>query len=385
MLAAAVVCGADDWYTWRGPNGNGISSETGITGFETSPVWSKELGFGYSSVSVKNVRLYTMGHTDGTDTIFCIDALTGNEIWTHSDPCETGKYKGPRATPVVDGEHLYTVSREGDVLCLETASGKVVWQTDVLDETGVKNIRWGIASSAVFDGDLILLNVGDTGVALNKKTGKIEWDSAGIHSYASAVVFEQSGKKLAAIFSAPGLHVVDTRNGKVVADYPWETSWKINGADPLIIGDKIFISSGYKKGCAMLDFSSGKKLQKIWENDVLKNQFSSSIVLDEYIYGIDGNEKKRGHLRCIRAEDGAEMWSTQSGFGSLICADGKLIVLTDRGKLLLVNATHKQYDELTQVESGLSRICWTPPVLANGILYCRNDKGTLNVIRMKTN
>ena len=133
---------------------------------------------------------------------------------------------------------------------------------------------------------------------LNKKDGTIEWDSKGAHSYATPVVFERDGKLLAAIFSAPGLHIVDVKTGKVIDDVSWVTDWKINGADPLIIGEKIFISSGYKRGSAMLDFSSGKKLKKIWEAEVLNTQFSSSVYLDGYIYGIDGNHNKRGRLRC---------------------------------------------------------------------------------------
>lgn len=382
LIFAASVYGAD-WYTWRGPDANGISSETGFSGFEDSAAWSVDLGVGYSSVSVKDGRLYTMGHLEGTDTVFCLDALTGKEIWRHSYPCKTGKYKGPRATPTVDGEGIYTVSREGNVICFEASSGKVLWQTDVLEKTGIENIRWGIATSAVIEGGRVLLNIGEAGIALNKNTGKIEWESGGAHSYATPVVFESKGKRLAAFFSAPGLMITDVNKGKVVADYTWETKHKINGADPLILDDQIFISSGYGRGCAMLDFSSGKKLKKIWENEILKTQFSSAIYLDGYIYGIDGNERKRGYLRCIDAEDGVEMWNTQCGFGSLISADGKLIVLGDRGTLWLVNATHKKYDELASVESGLSRLCWTPPVLANGILYCRNDKGTLKAIKMK--
>ena len=130
ILAFSTAVHAADWHTWRGPAGNGISPETGISGFDLPPVWSAELGEGYSAVSVKDGRLYTMGHADGTDTVFCLDALTGKEIWTHSYPCEKGQYEGPRATPVVDGDSVYTVSREGQVFCLDAESGKVNWSTE---------------------------------------------------------------------------------------------------------------------------------------------------------------------------------------------------------------------------------------------------------------
>jgi outer membrane protein assembly factor BamB len=371
-----------DWPAWRGPNANGISTETGWNANSAKQLWTKELGTGYSSVSVVDEKLYTMGHEEGTDTVYCLNATTGKKIWSHTYSCKTGNYKGPRATPVVDGSNLYTVSREGQAICFDAESGTVNWETDVLDKTSNDNIRWGISSSAVIDGELLLLNIGSAGTALNKKSGDVVWKSKGAHSYASPVVFDYKGKRVAAIFSAPGLQIIDVKSGKEIADYTWETKYDINGADPLIIDDRIFISSGYGHGCVMLDFSSGK-LKKIWENDLMKNQFSSSVYIDGYIYGIDGQTKKKGFLRCIDAKDGSEAWSMQVGFGSLIAADGKLIALGEAGMLYIADAAPKEYTEIFKMETGLSKLCWTPPALANGIIYCRNDKGTLVAIDVR--
>ncbi len=386
-LLFAVHAVADDWKIWRGPNANGISKETGWNPTAAKKRWEKELGVGYSSVSVNGDKLYTMGHKPGeekvgTDTVFCLNALTGKEIWTHTYSCETGKFKGPRATPVLDGTELYTVSRAGKVICLDANSGSVKWESEVLNQTGNKNIHWGISSSAVIDGDLLLLNIGDAGVALNKKSGKIVWKSKGKASYATPVVFDHQGKRVAAIFSTPGLQIIDVQTGKKVAAYEWETRYDINGADPIILGDRIFISSGYNRECAMLDFSSGK-LKKLWNSDVLKNQFSGSVYIDGFIYGVDGQTKKKGHLRCISAEEGFEQWSMPIGFGSLIAADGKLIALGESGTLYFAEATPQKYTEIATFETGLSKLCWTPPVLANGIVYCRNDKGTLVAIDVR--
>lgn len=378
VAAMATVAGADDWYTWRGPNGNGISDETGWNPKGASKAWTVELGVGYSSVSVKDGKLYSMGHKEGKDIVYCLDAKTGGKIWDYSYDCDPGKYKGPRATPVIDGGNLFTVSREGVLFCFDAATGKKKWSTDVLDKTNVDNLRWGSSTSAVFEGDLILLNIGDAGVAVEKDTGKIKWKSPGQHSYASPVVFDHKGKRVAAIFSAPGLQIVDAKTGKKIADYDWETKYDINGADPLIIGNKIFISSGYNRECAMLDFSSGK-LKKLWNSDVMKMQFSSGIYSDGYIYGVTGQTKKKGHLRCINM-DGEEQWSMPIGFGSVIAADGKLVALGEKGTLYFAEMTPKKYNEISKIETGLSQLCWTPPVLANGMVYCRNDKGTLVAI-----
>jgi outer membrane protein assembly factor BamB len=368
-----------DWPAWRGPNANGISTETGWNATAAKQLWTKELGTGYSSVSVVDEKLYTMGHEEGTDTVYCLNAKTGKKIWSHSYSCKTGSFKGPRATPVVNGKNLYTVSRTGLVICFDAESGKVNWETDVLDKTNNEDNRWGISSSAVIEGDLILLNIGDAGAALEKDSGKVKWKSKGPGSYASPVVFDFEGKRLAAIFSAPGLQIVEVQTGKVVDHYDWKTKYDINGADPLVIGDRIFISSAYGHGCAMLDFSSGK-LKKIWENDVLQNQFSSSVYIDGYIYGVDGQIKGKGFLRCIDAKDGSEVWKMPIGFGSLIAADGKLIALGEKGTLYFAEITPKKYNEISKMETGLSKLCWTPPALANGIIYCRNDKGTLVAI-----
>ncbi|MDH3981723.1 MAG: PQQ-like beta-propeller repeat protein [Kiritimatiellaceae bacterium] len=386
VLAMASGVGADDWYIWRGPNGNGISNESGLNPNGASILWKTELGVGYSSVSVKDGKLYTMGHKPGegktgTDSVFCLDAMTGKKIWNYDYESKTGKFKGPRATPVLDGKNLYTLSREGLLICLDATSGKKIWETDVLAKTGNDNIRWGLSSSTVIEGDLILLNIGDAGTAVDKNSGKVKWKSNGMQSYASPVIFEHKGKRLAAIFSASGLQIVDAQTGKKVADYDWETKYDINGADPLIIGDKIFISSGYGHGCALLDFSSGK-LKKVWEKEILKTQFSSSIYVDGYIYGIDGQTKKKGFLRCIDVKNGSEKWNMKIGFGSLIAADGKLIALGEKGTLYFAEITPDKYKEISSLETGLTQLCWTPPIVANGIVYCRNDKGTLVAVNV---
>ncbi len=387
LAALAANVYADDWHAWRGPHANGISDETNWNPKGAKTLWTKEMGVGYSSVSVMDGKLYTMGHEPGeekigTDTVYCLDAKTGKKIWDHTYSCKTGSYKGPRATPVVEGSNLYTVSREGQVICFEAGSGTVKWETDVLEKTDNENIRWGISSSVVIEGDLLLLNIGDAGMALEKSSGKVVWQSQGKHSYASPVVFDHKGKRCVAIFSTPGLQVVEAKTGKKIDAFDWTTKYDINGADPMVIGDRIFISSGYKHGCAMLDFSSGK-LKKVWESDVLMNQFSSSIYIDGYIYGVDGQTKKKGFLRCISAEDGSEQWNMPIGFGSLISAGGKLIALGEGGTLYFAEATPKKYNEISTFETGLAKLCWTPPVLANGIVYCRNDKGTLVAVDVR--
>jgi outer membrane protein assembly factor BamB len=375
LWASAVF--AEDWYRWRGPNADGISSER-VNVDSLQRLWSKELGAGHSSVCVKEGRLYTMGNVDNQDVVYCLDALTGEEIWTFRYDCSGGSYPGPRATPVWDSGRLYTFSREGVLYCLDPESGKAVWKIDVLAETGNKNIRWGLSCSPVIEGDLILLNVGPAGVAVDKKSGKRVWDSGvGTGSYASAVVFTHKNRRCAAFFTAYGLQIVEASSGKRLADYPWKTKYDVNGADPLVIGDKIFISSGYDHGCALLQFD-GSKLKNLWKNELLKNHFTSSIYLNGYIYGNDGHAgNKKGFLRCIRLETGEEVWQMPMGFGSVLLAQNTLIALNEQDRLYLVKATPEECSVLREMSIGIGKTCWTTPVLSHGILYCRNTDGTL--------
>lgn len=382
-LAGISVADAEDWPVWRGPQANGISAESGWNaealkgGAKT--LWKKELGKGYTSVSVKGGMLYTAGNVDGKDIIYGLDAKTGDEKWTYSYTCKPGQYAGPRATPVIDGNLLYALNRDGVAVCLDAKTGTEIWKTDVNEKTGNKVIRWGYASSPVIEGDLLLLNIGESGVALNKVTGKVVWESEGKASFATPVVFDLNGKRCAAIFSAENLYLVEVASGKKLGSLPWQTKYDINAADPIVFDNKLFISSGYKRGGTLLDISGGKP-KKIWENNVLQNHFSSSVYLDGCLYGVDGNSKKKGFMRCVDASSGDEKWNMKIGFGSLMVADGKIIALGESGTLYIAEATPGAYKEISSAETGLSRLCWTVPVLSNGIIYCRNDKGTLVAI-----
>lgn len=392
LLLIPLVSFADDWPQWRGPQGTGISSETswnpGVLKDGLKTVWEKEVGVGHAAVTTRGGKLYTMGNVDDRDIFHCLDAKTGKEIWTHQVPCPAGNFAGPRATPVLDGDQLLFVNRNAVVFSLNSETGKPNWETDVLGSAEYKMIRWGFSSSPVVIGDLVYVNVGERGAALNKETGKIVWTSPkGDASYASPVPFSAGGKQAVAIFSSAALYAVDAASGDVLWSIPWGTKYGINGADPVFFDDdtKVFVSSGYDFGCAMFDLT-GKSPKEIWRNDVLKNQFSSSVFHNGYLYGIDGNNKKKGFLRCIKADDGTVQWSMPIGFGSLMVADNKIIALGEKGKFYIAELTPDGYKEIVQLDTGLGEnkgICWTAPVLSGGIIYCRNDKGRLIAVDVR--
>ena len=184
MLTAELSARGADWFRWRGPNLDGISNETGWAANwpKDGPpvVWKASVGTGFSSMTVAGGRLYTMGNEDSVETVYCLDAATGAEIWTHSYECPLDDRffeGGPTATPTADSGAVYTISRQGDLFCFDAQNGKVRWSKNIQRETGVRIPGWGFSASPLVHGDLLLLNAGDAGTALNKTTGKVVWTS----------------------------------------------------------------------------------------------------------------------------------------------------------------------------------------------------------------
>jgi FOG: WD40-like repeat len=323
-----------DWTRWRGPEGTGISEETdwnpsALNG-GAKILWKVNVGNGYSCFAIKGDYLYTMGNDGKEDTVTCLEAETGRVVWDYSYTCTTGGYPGPRATPYIDDGKVYTLSRVGDLFCLDASNGKVIWSKNITREFGARPPNWHFAGSPVIDGDLLILNACTSGIALNKKNGRKVWASkAGTGGYAAPVLFDYGGRRLAAIFGLNALYCVNVATGDVQWSYPWVTDSNVNAADPIVVGNKIFISSGYDHGCALLEMTGGKP-KLLWRNTLMRNHFSSCIYLDGYIYGSDGNVGG-GYLRCLDFQTGKEMWAQKSLMVSLVAAGGKLIALDERG------------------------------------------------------
>jgi outer membrane protein assembly factor BamB len=375
-VLAIGLAHAADWSQWRGQQRNGISNETGWTtqwsGGPPKQIWSANNGEGYSSVAVAGGKLYTLGNVNNQDTVFCFEAATGRARWRYTYPCPAADYSGPRATPIIDNGKVYTISREGQAFCFDAEKGTVLWGNDLRRSVGAQIPTWGIAGSPLIEGGSIIYNVNVAGVALNKATGKVIWKSgSSTPGYASPVAYNLGKERLIVIFAAKGAVAVRPSNGQVAWQHPWETSYDVNAADPIFAGSDVFLSSNYGKGCVLIHTHTPRP-QVIWENRNMKNHFNASVLYNGAFYGNDENT-----LKCIDLKTGNERWRSRGmGKGGVIVADGKLIVLTERGELVIAQATPSKYSELarTQVLDGT---CWTQPVLANGMLYCRNHEGKL--------
>lgn len=375
---------AADWPNWRGPNYNGVSDETGWLGTwpQRGPkvLWKASIGTGFATMAVSNGRVYAMGNIDDNDILYCLDANIGNEIWKRPFPCPLlakNHEGGPAATPTVSGGFVYTFGKNADAICFKAATGDVVWHTNLIRELGVKNPTWYHASSPLIVDNLVILNAGSRGVALNKADGSVVWKNGeGPPGYATAVPFTADNQKCVAMALCREIVGLTASTGRVIWHSPWKTSYDINASDPIIMDDKVFISSGYNKGCALFRMER-HSVTEIWRNRNMRNHASSCVLWEGYIYGFDGQFGGGGKLTCIDPATGGAKWSQKGmGTGTLMIADGKLIVLGERGKLVIAEASPEGFKELASAQI-LTGKCWTMPVLANGRVYARNAQGQL--------
>lgn len=376
---------AADWPNYRGPNYDGISSETGwsATWPADGPkkLWERSIGTGFATMSVSDGRVYAMGNINDHDILYCLDADTGKEIWKTSYACpllSKNHEGGPCATPTVEGDAVYTLSKNGDAIRFNAATGDIVWHKRLHEDLGFAHPTWHFSGSPLIMGNLVILNVGTYGVALNKTDGSVVWHNGkGKCGYSTGVPCTIDGQKCVVMAVSVEVVGLNPITGKVLWKFPWKTSYDINAADTIVTDDMVFISSGYNKGCALYKID-GNKPTKIWQNKNMKNQINCSVLWQGHIYGFDGQVNGSGKLNCIDLKSGETKWSQRGfGTGSLMLADGKLIILGEKGKLVIAEASPQGYKELASSQVLPQKRCWTVPVLVNGKIFARNNADTL--------
>jgi outer membrane protein assembly factor BamB len=392
-VLSTLFARADDWPQWRGPNRNGISQEKGwIDRFpEQGPpiAWKATVGLGFSSIVVADGKAYTAGHTDGSDSVFCFDALTGKEIWKHSYPAELGdKFfeGGTTGTPTIDGTRLYWLSRWGDLFCFDAATGKIVWQRQLVTETEARVPTWGFTGAPTVYKDLLILNVGEAGLALEKATGKEIWKSANEDpGYNTPLPVSRDGKTEMWFANGRSYFSIVPESGKMLWSMKWLTEYGVNAADPIPYGDKVFISSGYGKGAALFKPAADPEGEPdvVWKNRTFRTQMNAAVLVDKHLYGADGDTASKNFLKCIEIETGKQTWSQPDfGTGGLVVADGKFIALAAKGELMIAPVSPEAFQPTARA-NVLGGKSWTAPVLANGIVYCRNSAGDLVAIDLR--
>jgi outer membrane protein assembly factor BamB len=389
--AKPVTESAAYWPQWRGPNRDGVSPETGI--LSTWPddglkvLWTQKTGDGYSGVALAHGRAVTMVQDGEYEAVVCWDAVSGKELWRFKYPAHFVHRQfgdGPRSTPAIAGDYVYTVGGTGVMHCLTMTSGDAVWRKDLLDVFDASVLEWGIAFSPLVEKDRVYVMPGGRNgnalAALDCASGSIVWknlDDTG--SYSSPVAADLAGRRQIVALFAERLVGVAAESGELLWDVAWPSGpahTPSSIATPLIIhrtsGDYVFIASGYDKGCALFKIQAdGERCQaaQVYRNLNMRSVFSSPVCLGDFVYGFDDV-----NLTCLDVRNGKRKWK-QFGFdkGSLIAADGRLIVLGANGTLALVAAEPQEYHELGQFQHAEVR-CWTAPSLAEGRLYVRNRR-----------
>jgi outer membrane protein assembly factor BamB len=400
-LCAGLINAEDfDWPRWRGPNGDGISIDTDWNpeALKNSPkiIWRVDIGRSHSNIAVKGKYLYAIGNEYKVDTVYCLKAKNGKTVWKYS---YESSFDPPQATPTVDEDSVYVLSKTGTLFSFNAENGKVQWMRDLVKEYETERIPYGYSGSPVIVGDLIILNVNTAGIALNKKTGDLVWVSP-VHSekrnthgyHATPVIYKYNGKDYALILSGTGLFSIEVATGKIL--WYFECLWSDipNIADPELYENKVFlrfnshIDNNLSK-CLVID-TSGKEPRVLWENKNLRNDIGTCVLFDGYLYGSD-DVFSGLLLRCVDFKTGEVMWeeNKMNSTLSLIVADGKLIILDENGTLYIAEATPLSYKEISSgdvLDDEIKlRKFWTSPVLCNGKIYCRNWYGDIVCIDVR--
>jgi len=352
------------------------------------------VGQGHSAVSIKDGFLYTQGSRfqEGSkenheEVIFCLNALTGETVWQTSYAAEPMAHNGPRATPTVDGERVFTLGSKGDLLCCDAKTGTVLWKKNLVSEHMTGTSKWGFSTSPVVDGERLILNVGSAGLALNKTTGDVIWKS-GLPSWglATPVLTDIQNRKTALLNTEYILYAVDVVNGSIV----WQFPWAYCDADPVLIGEQIYVFGGKpdKKRSRMLISVTDASVIKSWDQRKMNVNFHSWIARDGFVYGITW-DKKSHHLQCFDIEAGKVKWNKKlDDWAAFTLANGFIILLEADGDLAILEASPKSYKVISKARvlkmenrdkasDDQPLTCWTSPVLSNGKVYVRSTHGEI--------
>ena len=391
LVASAAFAAPFDWPQWRGPDRTGMSKETGLLKAWPAQgpalVWkATKLGGGYAAPSVANGRVFGAGYRGEDEYVWALDEKDGKEVWsvrTTSAEKRVGYGEGPRATPTIDGDSLYTLSAGGNLVCLETATGKELWHKDFKSEFGGRMMSgWGFSESPLVDGDKLICTPGGskgTIVALNKKTGELLWQSKDFTdraAYSSVMAAQIGGVKQYVQLTDQHVVGLAVPDGKVL----WSATRRGQTAvipTPIVHDNHVFVTSGYGVGCNLFKITSDSgsfKAEEVYANKDLQNHHGGVVLVGEHLYG---HSDSKGWV-CMEFKTGNVVWSQRGvGKGAVSYADGMLYTRSEgaQGAVALVEATpagYKEHGRFNQPDRS-SKNSWPHPVIANGKLYLRDQ------------
>ncbi|HZV05439.1 MAG TPA: PQQ-binding-like beta-propeller repeat protein [Gemmataceae bacterium] len=409
-----------DWPTFLGPTGDSISTEKGIltTWPKAGPriVWQRSVGEGYCMPAISRGRLFLFDRAGDRARLRCCKSENGEPLWTFDYPTDYqdlyGYSGGPRCSPVVDGDRVYIYGVEGMLHCIRVEDGKLIWRVDTLADFDVRQNFFGVGSTPVIEGNLLIAQVGgsanddrartardrpkgnDSGiVAFDKYTGKVRYHVTDeTASYASPVLATIDGRRWCFVFARGGLVGLEPATGKVEFHYPWRAPIleSVNAGNPVVVGNRVFISETYGPGSALLEVKPGD-CKEIWTDKdkgirekSMRCHWNTPIHVGGYVYGCSGRHTEEAELRCVELATRKVMWRKRGlTRTSLLLVDNHFICLGEDGILRLLKANPDKYEELSSVELRepradgnpgeplLAEPCWAAPILSHGLLYVR--------------
>lgn len=385
----AAMTMVPDWSNFRGPARDGhYTTRAILTSWPNgalTPMWKQPIGGGYASFVTGRLGdidlAFTIEQRGPQEVVAAYDVATGRERWTSK---WTGDFRefmggdGPRATPTLFDGVLYAQGAEGELRALDAATGRTLWRTNILTDAGATNIQWGMSVAPLVIDDTLVTLPGGTGgksvVAYNRLTGARAWSALNDRaSYSSPMLVTIDGVRQILMVSASRIMGLNPEDGALLWEHPWVTMYDVNAAQPIVIGDnRVFMSSGYDHGAVVLEIdmtAARGSVKEIWQNNRMKNQFTSSVYHEGYIYGLDDSI-----LACVSATTGERVWKDgRYGYGQIALASGHIIVLTEDGDMALVRATPEKHDELARFPV-LDGKTWNHPAFSDGRLLVRNLK-----------
>jgi outer membrane protein assembly factor BamB len=385
-----AAAASSDWPFFRGPRWDGHYTAQPVNldwqslpNRELKPVWKQPVGGGYASFVTAPIAgtdaAFTIEQRGRQEVVAAYDVATGRELWTNAWTAEFREFMGgdgPRATPTWFDNVVFAQGATGELRAINASTGATLWRTNILTDAGATNIQWGMSGSPLIVDDLVVTMPGGSRgkafIAYDRHTGSQRWsahnDRAG---YSSPMLVTIDGVRQILTVTATRIVGLDPTDGSLLWEHPWVTMYDVNAGQPLLIGNnRVFMSSGYDHGAVVIEITMGDgraSVKEIWQNNRMKNQFTSSVLHDGFIYGLD-----ESILACVDAATGTLKWKGgRYGYGQVALVDGHLIVLTEDGDMALVHATPDRHEELTRFPV-LDGKTWNHPAFSHGRLLVRN-------------
>jgi len=395
VLQTTAASSAFDWPQWQGPDRTGVSKETGLLPEWPAAgpplVWSiSGLGAGYGSLAIKNDRIYVQALSASGSVVSSLNRADGKTVWTTliGRGLQDSRGPGPRGTPTLDGDRLYVLTENGDLACLTASNGSRLWQRNILADFRGRQISWLISESPLIDGNNVIVTPGGPRagiVALDKMSGKTVWASQELSDeagYASPIAGDVQGVRVIMTLTASAGVGVRASDGRLMWRHESVANGTANVATPIFFDNKVFYSSDYGTGGALLGLTAQAgevKAQQIYFTREMQNHHGGVVLVDGYLYGFHNSI-----LTCLEFATGKMMWRDRSvGKGTVVYADGKLYLQSENNVVGLAEASPAGYKEkgrFRTLDQGLPS--WAHPVVSGGRLYIR-DQGTLSVYNIK--